>query len=178
MIVSTIAKRYALALFRLAKEHQLLDQIEEELKIVKEVIEEHTELKIVLQSPNLSIAEKKAIVNDAFASMHLFVRNTISLLLDRHRENYLSGVAEQFISLVNEEKGIAVAKVYTVKPLTEAEKAAFSAVFAAKVGKSSLLIENIIDSNILGGVKLRIGNRIFDGSLSGKLKRLERKLLS
>lgn len=74
-------------------------------------------------------------------------------------------------------KGIADAKVYTVRPLTEAEKEALSVSFAAKVGKKSLRIDNIVDTNLLGGIKLRIGNRIFDGSLRGKLERLERQLL-
>jgi F-type H+-transporting ATPase subunit delta len=67
--------------------------------------------------------------------------------------------------------------VYSTRPLTEAEQQALSATFAAKVGKQSLRIENIVDTNLLGGIKLRIGNRIFDGSLRGKLERLERQLL-
>ena len=53
-----------------------------------------------------------------------------------------------------------------------------SSTFAAKVGKKSLRIENIVDSNLLGGIKLQIGNRIYDGSLQGKLERLEHQLLS
>ena len=47
-----------------------------------------------------------------------------------------------------------------------------------KIGKKSLRIENIVDTSLLGGVRLKIGNRIYDGSLSGKLERLQRKLLS
>ena len=55
---------------------------------------------------------------------------------------------------------------------SEDEKTAVSTSFAKKVGKQSLRIENVIDNNILGGLKIRIGNRIFDGTLAGKLNRL------
>ncbi|MDE3840311.1 F0F1 ATP synthase subunit delta [Bacillus methanolicus] len=177
MSSSAVAKRYALALFQLAKEHRLLDQMEQELRVVKEVIIQNNELKAVLKSPKLPNEKKKEILKEAFSSANTYVLNTLMILIDRHREDYIADMADHFIELVNDEKGIAEAKVYSVRPLTEAESEALSSVFASKVGKQSLRIENIIDSNLLGGIKLRIGNRIFDGSLRGKLERLERQLL-
>ncbi|MBS4190091.1 F0F1 ATP synthase subunit delta [Bacillus sp. FJAT-49705] len=177
MTGSTVAKRYALALFQLAQEHQLLNQMEEELRVVKDVVNQNSDLKAVLKSPKLSIAKKKEILTGAFESVSTYVLNTLMILIDRHREDHISDVADYFISLANDERGIAEAKVYSIRPLTEAESEALSASFAAKVGKKSLRVDNIVDSNLLGGIKLRIGNRIFDGSLRGKLDRLERQLL-
>lgn len=177
MTSSMIAKRYALALFQIAKEHNLLDEMEEELRVVKEVFTYSSDLKAVLQSPKLEPSEKKTILTTAFASMNQYVVNTLLLLIDRHREEELVAVADEFIELANEERGIAEAEVYTTRLLTEDERKAFSSIFAAKVGKKALRIENIVDTDLLGGVRLRIGNRIYDGSLRGKLDRLERKLL-
>ncbi|MEH7389796.1 F0F1 ATP synthase subunit delta [Bacillus sp. JJ1474] len=177
MIGSTVAKRYALALFQLANEHQLLDQIEEELRVVRKVVNHNSDLKAVLKSPKLPMEKKKEMIKDAFASLNIYVLNTLMILVERHREDHISDVADYFISLANDERGIADATIYSIRPLSGAEKEALSASFAAKVGKKSLRIENIIDSNLLGGIKLRIGNRIFDGSLRGKLDRLERQLL-
>jgi len=174
---STVAKRYALALFRLAKEHQLLDQMENELRVVKEVVKDNGDLGAVLKSPKLTNEKKKEIVKEAFSGASIYVLNTLMILIDRHREDYIEAVADYFIEFANDERGIAEALVYTTRPLTEAEKQALSSTFAAKVGKQSLRIENIVDTNLLGGIKLRIGNRIFDGSLRGKLERLERQLL-
>lgn len=178
MASSSIAKRYAIALFQLSKEHQLLDQMEEELRVVKEVVANNTELKSVLKSPKLPVNKKKEILKEAFGSVNTYVLNTLMILIERHREDYIIEVADEFISLANEDRGIAEAIVYTIRPLNDDESTALSSSFAAKVGKKSLRINNIVDSNLLGGVKIRIGNRIFDGSLSGKLERLERQLLS
>ena len=75
-------------------------------------------------------------------------------------KNEIIEVANQFIEFANEEKGIAEAKVYSTRPLTDAERTEISAAFAAKVGKKSLRIENIVDSNCLAALSVRIGNRI------------------
>jgi F-type H+-transporting ATPase subunit delta len=175
---SMVAKRYALALFQIAKEQQLLGVVEEELRVVKEVMLYNTDLKAVLKSSKLSIEKKKEILKEAFATVNQYVLNTLLILIDRHREDEIVEVANQYLLLANEAAGVAEAQVYSTRELTDAEREAISAVFAAKVGKQSLRIENIVDSELLGGVKLRIGNRIYDGSLRGKLDRLERKLLS
>lgn len=174
---SMVAKRYALALFQLANEHQILEQVEDELRVVKTVLSNNPEMSAVLKSPKLSNEKKKEILKEAFASVSTYVVNTLMILIDRHRNDQITDMADHFIALANEERGVAEAKVYSTRPLTDSEREALSASFAKKVGKKSLRIENIVDTNLLGGIKLRIGNRIFDGSLRGKLDRLERKLL-
>jgi F-type H+-transporting ATPase subunit delta len=174
---STVAKRYALALFQIASEKQVLAEVEQELRTVKEVVKNNPELTVFLKSPKLSNEKKKEVLNQAFGSASTYVRNTLMILVDRHREEQIAEVADEFINLANDAKGIAEAKVYSVQPLSAEQAEAISAAFAPQVGKQTLQIENIVDSNLLGGVKLRIGNRIFDGSLRGKLDRLERKLL-
>lgn len=174
---STVAKRYALALFQLGKEHLAIGQLERELVVVKEVVQNNQSLMAVLSSPKITKDKKKEILKTAFKGTHQLLINTLMMLVDRDREDYISSLTDEFLALSNDEKGVADAKVYSVRQLTDAEKEALSSTFAAKIGKKSLRIENIVDSNLLGGVKLRIGNTIFDGSLSGKLERLERQLL-
>jgi F-type H+-transporting ATPase subunit delta len=173
----TIANRYARALFQVASEQKQLDTVESELRVVKEVFQNNAGLASVLASPKVSLDKKKELLTQAFGSASSYVLNTLMLLVDRHRIGSITEVADQFIELVNDTKGVAEATVYSVQPLTDAQKEALSLAFAPKVGKQALHIENITDSNLLGGVRLRVGNRIFDGSLRGKLDRLQRKLL-
>lgn len=175
---SMVAKRYASALFQIAKEQQILSTVEEELRVVKEVLQYNKELQAVLKSSKLTKDQKKDIIKTSFASVSVYVLNTLMILIDRHREDEIVEVVNQFTQLSNDELGIAEAEVYSIRPLTAVERDAISTTFAAKIGKKSLKIENIVDSDLLGGIKLRIGNRIYDGSLRGKLNRLERKLLS
>lgn len=176
MSQNIIAERYALALFELAKEQGSVEKVAEEMRVVKKVFNENPHFQVLLTAPNLSIEQKKQVMNEVFAKASPLVSQILTLLVDRNRQNEVVSVAESFIHHVNEEKGIATAQVHTVRPLNEKETAAISATFAKKVGKISLNIENIVDSNLLGGLKVRIGNRIFDGSLRGKLDRLERTI--
>lgn len=176
--MSAVAKRYALALFQLAKENNQLEQYESELREVKKALADNADFKNLLKLPKLPSEKKKEILTQVFSKTSTYVLNTLMLLCDAHREEEMEAVAESFIELVNNERGIAEAVVYSTRPLSASESEAISSVFAKIVGKTSLNIENIIDSNILGGVKVRIGNRIFDGSLQGKLDRLKRELIS
>ncbi|KHD86691.1 F0F1 ATP synthase subunit delta [Bacillus ginsengihumi] len=178
MSYEAIEKRYALALFELAKEHQQLDQIENELRVIKSVFENNDEFQKLLKSPKISRDQKQIMINEVLANVSTFTLNTISLLVDRHRDELIVSVCDAFIEQVHNERGIADATVFSVRPLTAEETESISNVFAKKVGKQSLNIVNVIDRDLLGGLKIKIKNSIFDSSLRGKLDRLERTLIS
>ncbi|WP_374723646.1 F0F1 ATP synthase subunit delta [Calidifontibacillus erzurumensis] len=177
MSQNAVASRYALALYQLAKEQNLLEQLEQEFKVVEQVLNENPKFLTILKHPKVSKDAKKALVKDVFKDASQTLVNTILLLIDRKREDLLLEIAEQYFLLANEARGIAEAKVYSVRPLTADEEQALSEVFAKKIGKSELRIKNIVDNSLIGGIKLRIGNTIYDGSVKGKLERIERQLL-
>ncbi|MCY7700173.1 F0F1 ATP synthase subunit delta, partial [Bacillus safensis] len=113
---------------------------------------------------------------EAFKGVSTYVLHTMYLLIDRGRTNIFSEMTSEFVKLANRTKQIDDAIVYSVKPLSGAEIQSLSEVFAKKAGVTSLRVENVIDKDLIGGVKIRIGNRIYDGSVSGKLSRIERQL--
>ncbi|HLU21824.1 MAG TPA: F0F1 ATP synthase subunit delta [Bacillaceae bacterium] len=176
MSQNVVAERYALALYELAKEQNNVQKLVDELRAVRKVINENQDFITLLSSPNLAVNNKKDIVASVFSGVSEPVLHTIMLLVDRKRQSEIADVAKSFIDYANLDNGVADATVYSARPLTPSEAESISASFAAKVGRRSLNIENIVDSNLLGGIKVRIGNRIFDGSLRGKLDRLERTL--
>ncbi|MED0716815.1 F0F1 ATP synthase subunit delta [Aeribacillus composti] len=175
-MIGGVAKRYASALFQIAKEKNQVKQFEEELRIVKQVFIENQKLLQILEHPKVLLENKKSLVNEAFSSLSAEIINTLLLLIDRHRIRLVSELVDNFVELANEEQQTAEATVYSVRPLKDEEKQALSEVFAQKVGKKSLKITNVIDQNLIGGLKLQIGNRIFDGSIKSKLERIGRNL--
>ncbi|MED3920057.1 F0F1 ATP synthase subunit delta [Priestia aryabhattai] len=173
-----VAKRYALALFKLATEKQMIDEMQDQLQIVEEVFAKTPELMDVLTHPKITIERKKQFVSEAFAELSPTVQHTVLLLLERHRIQIVSQMVQEYRFLANEVRGVADATVYSVKPLSADEKRAISQSFASKVGKHTLNISNVVDKSLIGGVKLRIGNRIYDGSISSKLETIHRGLLA
>lgn len=173
-----VAKRYAVALFELGQEKSMLENMEEELRTVREVFNSNNNLITFLKHPRLETTKKKQFLTEAFNGFSKEVMNTLNLLVDRHRETIIPAMIDHFINLTNEAQGIAEAEVFSVRELSDSELKAIQETFAAQLNKKSLRIHNTVDPTILGGIKLRIGNRIYDGSVSGKLERIERKLVS
>ncbi|WP_339251923.1 F0F1 ATP synthase subunit delta [Sporosarcina sp. FSL W8-0480] len=174
---SVVAERYASALFELALQQGLTATIQEELQELKKAFRDNEGLGQLLSSPKLSVAKKKELITDIFKGVNPIVMNTLFVLLDAKRLNEVENVCDEFHQLANDAAGVAEAKVYSTRPLTELETNSISAAFAKKVGKQSLRIENIIDPSLIGGIRLQIGNQIYDSSLSAKLEKLQRELI-
>lgn len=174
-----VAKRYAIAVFEIAKDKNIVGQITEELKVVSEVVENTDLFETFFKHPKVSRDEKKELVKKSFeGKISDTLLNTLFLLIDKKREGILFKMVEEFLKFTNEEQGIAEAKVYTVKPLTDEEKVAFEATFSKASGKDKLTINNIVDPELIGGFKVRIGDRIYDGSVLRQLRRIERRMIS
>lgn len=174
---SVVAKRYASALFELAQQHGQIASIQEEMKELKKAFHDNKDIDELLASPKLSSAKKKELIATIFNGVNPLVLNALYVLLDAKRMDEAQNVFDEFLGFADDAAGIAEAKVYSTRPLTEQETNALSATFAQKVGKHSLRIENIIDPSLIGGVRLQIGNQIYDSSLSAKLEKLQRKLI-
>jgi F-type H+-transporting ATPase subunit delta len=103
------------------------------------------------------------------------VANTLQLLIEKGRETLVGAVYEDYVKIAGEALGQANATVTSALPLTVEEATNVKAQFEQMIGKK-VRIENIVDPSLLGGLQVRIGDRLYDGSLSGKLARLEKSL--
>ncbi|CAM3134911.1 F0F1 ATP synthase subunit delta [Filibacter tadaridae] len=177
MSQSVAAKRYALALFELAQKNGQTGSVQEDLVELKKVFQTNKELGQLLESPKFPIAKKKQLLTDSLTAISPLVLNTLFLLLDRKRMDEVVNIIDEFHAYADEAAGVARAKVYSTRPLSAEESQAISIAFAKKVGKQSLKIENIIDPSLIGGIRLQIGNQIYDSSVSSKLNRLKRDLI-
>ena len=86
---SAVANRYAFALFQVAKEQKLLDQLEEELRVVKEVFNQNKNFNTLLSSPKISKEKKRQLLKEVFSDANPFLQNTFKLLVDRQREGQI-----------------------------------------------------------------------------------------
>ena len=177
MSQSAVAKRYAQALFELAQKNGQTGVIQADLLELKKVFQANKELDQLLESPRLKAAKKKELLADLFKGANQLILNTLYLMLDKKRMNEVVNLVNEFTTYANDAAGIAEAKVYSTRLLTADESQAISTAFAQKVGKQALRIENIIDPSLIGGIRLQIGNMIYDSSVSAKLERLERDLI-
>ncbi|EAG8162927.1 F0F1 ATP synthase subunit delta [Listeria monocytogenes] len=171
-----VAGRYANALFQVAQDKDLVDVFSEELTELKAALKANEDFVKLLENPTFTTEQKKNLASAVFEKINPTLRDFIYLLIDRSREDYLSVIADVYQKRVNDLNGVADADVYSVVPLSEQELTALSRVFATKMNKTKLNIQNHIDKSLLGGVKVVIGTRIYDDSLKTNLKDMERQI--
>lgn len=173
-----VANRYAEALFQLGEEKNNTDELLESAGLAASVFRENRELSPFLGHPRVSQGKKEQFLEDVLEGTNRDVLNTIKLLVGRHRTEIVSDVMESFIQQVNDARGVANAYVYSARKLSDEALHELEAVFAKRFGKQKMRLENVVDSSVIGGVKVRVGNTIYDGSLSGKLNRMKREIVS
>lgn len=171
----TVARRYAKALFEVASEQKQIDAIEKDLKRITDTFEASPELTEWLSHPSIGDGQKKELLTKIFDQLNAYTKNLMYLLVDRRRENVLFDLYEEYKKLANESRGIVEAVVTTAFELTEEDKKQVKATFEPMIGKTMELVERV-DSDILGGVVVQIGDRLYDGSLRTRLNRFQEQL--
>lgn len=173
---TVVAKRYAKALFELAREQDAVAAVENELKAVADAIEGNADLRAFLSAPNITLDKKVVLLRATFGSqVSQIVLNTICLLVERGRESEIPGVLDAYMSVAGGVLGRADAIVTSAKPLTPDQAEEIATSFAAVIGKQVRVIGQV-DKSLIGGITVRIGDTLYDGSLRGKLSRLSKEL--
>ena len=171
---TVVAKRYAKALFEVASQQQRTLEVEQELKAVVEAIQSQEDIGLFIATPNVSDTDKLNVLRTALQDkLSQPVMNTVELLVERRRTNILPDLLESYVKYQGESLGLSDAVVYSTYSLSDQEKEAVAAEFG-QLAHKKIRITNVIDKDLLGGLKVVIGDKLYDGSLSGKLARLEK----
>jgi F-type H+-transporting ATPase subunit delta len=174
MSTSLVAKRYGKALFEVAQAHALLKEIGEDLQLITGSLA-NSDITKWLSHPATPVERKKAILDNSFPEIQQLTKNFLYLLVDEGREDELSGIAADYRERALDALGMVEAVVTTAFPMTNDEKEEVVATFTKIVGKK-LVIEERVDSDLLGGVIVQVGDRLYDGSLRTKLRRFQERL--
>lgn len=178
MLTSQLALKYAQAIYEIATEKAMLDTVEQQLKLVETTIAGHEDLATLMYHPLVPAPAKKETVKQIFAEdLEEFVLNFLLLLIDKRREPALPAITREYIHLANEARNIAEAEVFTAKELSAAQLESLAAKLSQVTGKN-IVLKTTIDQELLGGVVVKIGDKLIDGSVSRQLKALKAALLT
>jgi len=147
------------------------------LREVEQVIQGSDELLSALQSPAVSPARKRAVMQRVMEPMGLpdKVRNFVNVLIDHRRTKELPQIVDALEQLLDERLGYIGADVRSAKELTPDQRARIEAQVTRMTGKKAKM-KFKTDSNMIGGVVARVGSTVYDGSVRGQLERLRTKL--
>lgn len=174
---ASLAKRYAKALFDLAREQGTLDQVEAEVRLLDEVLHATPELMDLLTNPSISDSELAQLLKDSFGEMTAIVVNTLLVMVENDRVAEVRALPHYVREYINDFRGIAEGIVTSAYPLSATDLQDVELVFGQKLGKT-LQLTNVVDEQVIGGLRVQVGYTTYDDTIETKLIRLERELLN
>ena len=166
---------YGRALFELAEELSLADAILDELVIVEAIIRDNPQYKTLLDTPAIASGEKPAMIDDAFACCHAYVRDFVKILAAKRAIGDLGACVRVYRACLDDSRGILRAVAKTAVPMSEEQCRRLSQKLSALTGKNAVLT-NECDPAVIGGVTLLCDGSRFDGSVRARLEDLRQKL--
>lgn len=176
-MTGSVARRYAEALFSLARERNLIEVFHGELRLIAALLDANPDFTAVLNDRLVSLRDKKDLVGKAFPKVHELVSNLLDLLIDKRREAYIPEIIAVFGRLVDVYNNTIEIHVTSAVTLDQAEQTRLGRALEGATGKR-IRLQADVDKNILGGLVVRIDDRLYDGSVRSRLDQLRRKMAS
>jgi len=172
--VSNVGARYAQALFDLATDQKQVAAIEADLNSLKKAMADSKDLRTLIASPTFSAEDKaKGLVGiGAKAKFNMTTLKFLGLLAENGRAAALSAVIDGYAKLSAAARGAVSAEVTTAVALTAAQAKGVQSALRQSLGKDPEITTRV-DPAILGGIKVKVGSRLFDASLKSKLDSLK-----
>ncbi len=176
-MAESVYQNYAMALYSLTKEKDSQEYLAA-LRKVEGDFAENPEFLAFLSSYSIPLNTRLEALNKVYGSRKLeYLPRFLGLLVKHHRIKHLDEAEREFAALVNYQHGVLEGIVYSASKLEEKDIARIEKAFEQKLGKK-VSLKNRVDELILGGVKVALDGKVYDGSLRNRLLDLEKALLA
>lgn len=179
IVQAQVLEPYAEALMSLAQTHNLTEEIGDNMRALLNLLNDSSELQDLLANPFIKADAKKAIVDQIVGDrVHPYTRNFLKLLVDRRRILFLEGICQQYLAILRKLNQTVLAEVTTAVELNEAQQQAVKERVKAVTNANEVELELKLNSELIGGVIIKVGSQVIDASLRGQLRRIGMSLSS
>ena len=173
-----VAQKYGLALFELANERNVLERIADDIRVIDSVLSEIPEFVNYFSNPTVKASKLRNILEKAFKPVvHELTWEFIKVLVKKQRLSALKWIPQVFHKLYNDHCGIVDVTIEGVYQLSDNEKAALMLKLKEITGKR-VHLDFKLNTELLAGFKLFIGEKLIDCSIAGKLHRLRKRIFA
>jgi F-type H+-transporting ATPase subunit delta len=174
----TVARNYAETLFELAQPTEGLERYQEGIEMVARLIDENPRFRLFLETPRIPAADKKQVVRKVFGSaLPKPLLTFLLVVIDKRRQRLVRAIAREYHDLVDESLDRVHAEVTVARPLDEQGLGQVRERLTRLLGRTAIPHVRV-KADILGGVVVRAGDTIYDGSLRRRLEGMRRQLLA
>lgn len=172
-----VSKVYGDALFETAMEQGQIDAFFEEVSALLPILEEHQDLIRLLNNPRIGKDEKITMMDQLFGGKVLpELMGFLTIIVDKDRQNDMIAIFEYFVSIVKEYKKIGTATVTSAEELRGEQRAELEKRLLETTGYVSFETKYEVDPSLIGGLVIRIGDRVVDSSIKTQLYEMKREL--
>jgi F-type H+-transporting ATPase subunit delta len=176
MAESRVASRYVKSLLGLAVEQGALEQVHQDMQLFDKICNTNSDFVNMLHSPIIKHNKKKEILEKIFkGKVHKLSISIIHILTEKNREPLLPAIAKEFHAAYNEFNGITKASVTTTIPVDAQLRSGLEKIVKKLSGSDKIELQEKIDSELIGGFILNVGDKQIDASIKSKLKTLRVK---
>lgn len=173
-----VSKTYGDALFKLAIEENILDTTASEAQAVLDAFAENDELSKLLNHPKVTREEKIKVIENIFKGNYSdTIVGFLVIIVQKGRYNDISSIFEYFLEQVMEYKNIGTAKVTSAVPLSKEEKAEVEKRLLEVTKYVEFNMDYTVDPALIGGLVIRIGDRVVDSSIRTKINSMAKELM-
>lgn len=177
MAAGVVSGTYGHALFELAVENKAIDSLVEEAEAVRTIFETNPDFTKLLSHPRVDIEEKTAMTETSFRGrVSDEMTGFLCIMVKNGRQNEIVTALSEFCDEVREYRGIGVCHVVSAMPLTEEQKDRLTERLTKITKYRSFEMHYDVDENLIGGLTVRIGDRVVDASIRTKLNELTKSL--
>ena len=172
------AKRYAQAVFEIALERKELDRWPSDLRKIASLVKDDA-LFALLENPEVRFDNKAKVLSERLGDINPLALKLVSLLVAKGKLGMIDDIADEYQRLLDNYRGIEgaeVAEVTTTIPLDDEDRLRLAQRITSLVGKP-VVLKTKVDSSLIGGIIIRVGGKLLDGSIRSKLEVLNRKLV-
>ena len=175
MLITKVHRRYAKSLLDFAKEKEMVEDVKQDVDRVIAVIDDSREFRVMLKSPVITPDRKEKVVDAIFAE-HLteVTSNFIKILIRKGREDDLEETMRSFGNLYRDHRGIEKAVITTAQPLSSQQRNEIKSRLT-EITSKKIEIAEVVDKSIIGGLKVKVGDRQYNGSIAAQLDQLRRE---
>ncbi|NLK72874.1 MAG: F0F1 ATP synthase subunit delta [Clostridiales bacterium] len=168
-----VAITYGKALFEVAQDSNSVDLFREQMDFIKGLFEKEPDFYELYKSPRINKDEKKKILREVFGDkVSDIVLNFLFVLMDKKRTSSFFSICKEYFRLTNEYNNIEEGTVYSAVSLSESQVKLLEEKLSQITGKS-VRLQVIEDPSLIGGIKVKIGEKVIDASIQNKLKSLK-----
>jgi F-type H+-transporting ATPase subunit delta len=178
-VAAEVSQPYAQALLSIAQTKNLTEEVGADVRSILSLLLDSQPLRGFLANPFVKVADKQAVLKKVLGEgVNPSLRNFLLLLVDRHRIEFLEPILQQYLVLLRQLNQTVLAEITSTVALTAEQLEAIKAKVIALTAARQVEIQTRIDSELIGGVIIKVGSQVIDASLRGQLRRLSLRLSS